>query len=94
MSGPSDEAVRAAARAHFTALHFREPSHLEVATHGFPEALAAAHDPALGLDRSVCLRDVVEWLKREAKPSGECGLFPERLVEMCEREFGGGAWAS
>jgi hypothetical protein len=26
----------------------------------------AAHDPALGLDRSVCLRDVVDALEREA----------------------------
>lgn len=27
------------------------------------EALSAAHDPALGLDRSVCLRDVIEALE-------------------------------
>lgn len=26
-------------------------------------AMQAAHDPALGLDRSVCLRDVVEALR-------------------------------
>lgn len=29
------------------------------------DALAAAHDPALGLDRSVCLRDVVDALGHE-----------------------------
>jgi hypothetical protein len=29
-------------------------------------AFIAMHHPSLGLDRSVCLRDVVEWLERGA----------------------------
>lgn len=37
----------------------------------------------------VPVAGVIEWLRREAHPSGECGLFPERLVEMFERDVGG-----
>ncbi len=53
MSGPSDKAVEAAARGLFGGVR-----------HGYYDAgklaqfaLRAGHDPALGLDRSVCLRD-------------------------------------
>lgn len=46
--------------------------------------LTAAHDLALGLDRSVCLRDVVEALHRG--PHGH----PTRheFADWLEREFG------
>jgi hypothetical protein len=49
MSGPSEKAIQAA---------------LAMDEVGCLEALEAGHDPALGLDRSVCLRDVVEALRR------------------------------
>jgi hypothetical protein len=45
-------------------------------------ALAAAHDPALGLDRSVCLRDVVDVLN---KVKGEYG--PLTLAAYLTRIF-------
>lgn len=32
------------------------------------ERLAAAHDQALGLDRSVCLREVIEALRGDKSP--------------------------
>jgi hypothetical protein len=46
----------------------------------------ATHDPALGLDRSVCLRDVVERVRRE---EGAMGYHD--TADFIEREFGGGA---
>lgn len=48
--------------------------------------LAVAHDPALGLDRSVCLRDVVEALKARHP---ERGPGEHHAAEFLEREFGG-----
>lgn len=45
-------------------------------------AFDAAHDPALGLDRSVCLRDVVEAIR--GLPY-DCSWYAAFL----EREFGG-----
>jgi hypothetical protein len=45
------------------------------------EALAAAHDPALGLDRSVRLRAVVEALRESAAANG----VP--LAAFIERHF-------
>jgi len=42
---------------------------IEVASAG----LEAAHDPTLGLDRSVCLRDVVEALREYAQPLASDG---------------------
>jgi hypothetical protein len=66
-SGPSDKAVEAARvvgpfrflRADEQSTSFRERQARDV--------LDAAHDPALGLDRSVCLRDVVQTLRDEAR---------------------------
>lgn len=57
-SGPSDKAVGAATW-HWPDENEPEPRSLAQAV------LNAAHDPALGLDRSVCLRDVVEWLQAQ-----------------------------
>lgn len=37
---------------------------------GYEDMLNAAHDPALGLDRSVCLRDIVEALRKHDLPEG------------------------
>ncbi len=50
-------------------------------------ALKAAHDPALGLDRSVRLRDVVEALRADIRwdPDG----CKEKAIDFIEREFGG-----
>lgn len=44
------------------------------------DALAAAHDPALGLDRSVCLRDVVEDIRGRGQPYA--AKFVERIFTL------------
>lgn len=46
--------------------------------------LNAAHDPALGLDRSGCLRDVRDWLRDEVSVP----LMGNGLAAKFEREFG------
>lgn len=51
------------------------------------DVLAAAHDPSLGSDRSVCLRDVVERL-RERNAGGFA--FYGAAADFIEREFTGG----
>lgn len=67
MSGPSDKAMEAAHRGLLMFNGYTPESCMgdeyagEVAS-----VMRAAHDPALGLDRSVCLRDVVEALRWEA----------------------------
>jgi hypothetical protein len=45
----------------------------------------ALHDPALGLDRSVCLRDVVNALRQE-DPSALKGFWP--ALHFIEDQFG------
>lgn len=55
VSSPSDRAMDAALAA---ARHPVTFPHVK-------DGVRAAHDPTLGLDRSVCLRDVVEALRRE-----------------------------
>lgn len=83
MSGPSRKAIAAGAVA------VRERNGGPIAqAQGEPgsgtfarDALVAAHDPDLGLDRSVCLRDVVEFARRAPRP-----LSPEDI----KREFGRG----
>lgn len=77
--GPSEAAVTAAYRS-ITRPGTVGPSGAAVA-----RAVDAAHDPALGLDRSVCLRDVVEWLRREEE--GVARL--EGVTAACESVFGG-----
>jgi hypothetical protein len=49
------------------------------------KALAAAHDPALGLDRSVCLRDVVEFVEKLGSVSAS--RRESRVAEAIAREF-------
>jgi hypothetical protein len=76
-SEPSEAAIEAATQARADGLSERV-------------ALAAAHDPALGLDRSVRLGDVVEWL-REPKdiPYHLTASGPE-FARRVARKFGGG----
>lgn len=80
MNGPSDNAMYAALR--------RYPS--DSPTHIF-QILNAAHDPALGLDRSVCLRDVVEALDRVVGGVNTKDGHIERPSALIIREFGGGS---
>jgi hypothetical protein len=70
VSGPSDKAIQVAEAA-------------ERLTGIAADGLRAAHDPVLGLDRSVCLRDVTERLRALGAD--------ETLVGHIEREFGGGS---
>ena len=81
MSGPSDKARGAADRS--------LPLDMPITRANVQAALDDAHDPALGLDRSVCLRDVVEALREH----GRLRNFPKyggvSAVDFIEREFGG-----
>jgi hypothetical protein len=58
------------------------------------DALVAAHDPALGLDRSVRLRDVVEALREVAANanymSGDVRTGLPLAADFIAREFGKG----
>lgn len=47
------------------------------------DALIAAHHENLGLDRSVCLRDVVEWMRSRLEPGGTW----DYVADVVEREF-------
>lgn len=76
VGGPSDRAKGAADRLGATTPG--EKSYVR-------SVLAAAHDPALGLDRSVCLRDAAEVFKRLTRDP----LNPPEPDDF-EREFGGG----
>ena len=83
MSGASERAVQAA-KDHLMGRVLHGWQELE-------EGLAAAHDPALGPDRSVCLRDVIEALhKHEERDESWTGLY-SRVARILEREFGGGS---
>lgn len=58
----------------------------------FADGLNAAHDPALGLDRSVCLRDVVEAIAEwEALAAEGNALTVDSGAKYVERVFGGGS---
>lgn len=48
-------------------------------------AVVRAHDPALGVDRSVCLRDVLTRIRCEGEWTS-----PETLAVLLEREFTSG----
>lgn len=69
MTGPSEKAIQAAEKVW---------SHRVAA-----QAVRAAHDPSLGLDRSVCLRDVVEALRERG-----AFLSHESPADFIEQEFG------
>lgn len=53
------------------------------------DALDAAHDPALGLDRSVCLREVVEALQRRAHEPGVGISATVAAASFLQRHFTG-----
>jgi hypothetical protein len=80
--GPSEAAVEAGSWA-------ETMEHGRLGYDAARAVLAAAHDPALGLDRSVRLGDVVEWLRRHAPPGTVAGDWFDKLAESCAREFGG-----
>lgn len=44
------------------------------------DALIAAHDPMLGSDRSVCLRDVIEALEEAYHPQNPSQMHPADFV--------------
>lgn len=73
VSGPSDKAVEAASRCGDARRAYA--------------ALTLAHDSALGLDRSVCLRDVVDFLRARDEEDG----IPRAPIAatLIKREFGG-----
>lgn len=82
INGPSDKAREAFHRAENVSMNVGSATH--------DEMLDAAHDPALGLDRSVCLRDVVEALRAGADakdPNADAFWFRES-ADFIEREFG------
>lgn len=98
MSGPSEKALEPAARAWCGSEFFAGTSNPD-AYDGLPpdeqaaqrhyarSGLRAAHDSALGLDRSVCLRDVVEFLQQF-----DVASYPhaEGYAKSIAVEFGGG----
>lgn len=84
-SDPSDKAVSRGQEAMLDHRGYRDDD--------FPVArlvLDAAHDPALGLDRSVCLRDVAVAVRyaaghiRTMSKDQACG----DMADFIEREFG------
>jgi hypothetical protein len=84
MSGPSDKAVEAATK--FIDVMAKGPhANNPIAAKG---ALEAAHDPALGLDRSVCLRDVVEALRADRVGDAYEMMDASDAADFIEREFG------
>lgn len=81
MSEPSDRAIEAAYRA--------------AEVRGVADAfwvnglLSAAHDPALDLDRSVCLRDVVDRIRQiEDEDHGKEWHHQRDVADAIEYEFG------
>lgn len=82
MSVPSAKAIEAANRA-FGPSPLDPPDDMRT-------VLEAAHDSALGLDRSVCLRDVVEALGGEwAKGRLTNWETQQDAAIYIERKFGG-----
>lgn len=77
--GPSEPAAAAAQD-----VEWRQEGHM---TQTLLDALDAAHDPALGLDASICKRDVVALLRSRVAPPGATGGLP--AADWLEREWGG-----
>lgn len=73
-SGPSDAAVEVARTAYRDGRDVIHPDPLG-------DALVAAHDATLGVDRSVCLRDLLEFL-REGDPFHPDGESVARFLEQ------------
>lgn len=86
MSNPSDQAVEAAEQlTNLDAYGLRSDHAASLAF----AALEAAHN--LGLDRSVCLRDVVEKVRWHHPRLSIFRRDDERVADFIEREFGGGS---
>jgi uncharacterized protein YijF (DUF1287 family) len=90
--GPSEKAVEAA-RNNFKQAMSQGLGRLTQATDAFDAAFRRAHDPALGLQRSVCLADVVEALRSQRIPDGTLDGKPLATsgvyADFIERRFGG-----
>jgi len=78
MSGPSAKAIEFAEAAMTEHFHGPWGGHVSL-------TLNAAHSPKLGLDRSICLRDVIEWLRTDDGPT----MPDHETANSIEREFGG-----
>lgn len=52
------------------------------------DALIAVHHPGLGLDRSVCLRDVLRALERDADDWTDDVCSVDVVKDVLAREFG------
>ena len=80
-TGPSDKAIVAA-----TTRGGRWPTYSTAVL----DIVNAAHDSALGLDRSVCLRDVAEALRAEARDLRDGYWDGVRYAaDFIEWQFGG-----
>lgn len=81
MSEPSDKAVDAAVRAIGVRSKVRDSA---------IDMLTAAHDPALDLDRSVCLRDVIEALELRYSSHSDkvVGSLDEHPADFILNKFG------
>jgi hypothetical protein len=85
VSKPSEKAINAAADA--LAETFARAGAISPAIEDADVVLEAAHDPALGLDRSVCLRDVVEKLRDAPQPYQGGPASAASAADFIEREF-------
>jgi hypothetical protein len=83
MTGPSDAAInRTLAVADLDAVEAKYPNERSWVHH----VLSVAHDPSLGLDRSVCLRDVIEALRAVPKRSPNLRAY-STAADLLERDF-------
>lgn len=88
MSGPSDKASVAAHTAFDPDLN-RDG---DLVNTDLVDALNAAHDPSLGLDRSVCAQAVLDRLREKAEaPESDAHTADafDAVADWFEREFGG-----
>lgn len=85
MSDPSEKAALAAAEECYPEVYHADVDVYRIAS----VALEAAHHPSLGLDRSVCLRDVFTEEFRARHPHAY-DYLAVTLLPAFECEFGGG----
>ena len=88
MSGPSEKAIEAGEKA-LDNKGYRSEMPWFVGEEVVPLALAGAHDPALGLDRSVCLRELIGWLRDRDSVGQEWISATTGVAELIEEKFGG-----
>lgn len=90
--GPSEAAKEAAGGAWGRTVYENElltqRSESYLAADALMVALDAAHDPALGLDRSVRLGDVVEWLRDPKGLPFHLLANGDEFARRVAREFG------